>query len=192
MPNRRISQERSKDTILECIITAFPHAMNYWEKDGRELTSSSGTTSGKYRVQPYDEGEHTITLSLRIHNIEATDYGEYRCVASNSLGTDTESMWLYEYKAPELDQYDNPKDVAPVNWLPTTRATEPKPSYDIGYNNKEKPRDWERTHNTPIGKSDKLSSSGMPLTRSSCYVIIIAVCTLLSTLDLHLLYRTML
>ena len=39
MPNRRISQQRNKETILECLITAFPHAVNFWEKDGRQLTN---------------------------------------------------------------------------------------------------------------------------------------------------------
>ena len=55
----------------------------------------SGATSGKYRVQPYEEGDHTLTLSLRIHSIQADDYGEYRCVAANTLGADHQSMYLY-------------------------------------------------------------------------------------------------
>jgi len=33
MPNRRIAQSRGRETILECRITAYPHAVNYWEKD---------------------------------------------------------------------------------------------------------------------------------------------------------------
>jgi len=33
MPNRRIAQVRGRETILECRITAYPHAVNYWEKD---------------------------------------------------------------------------------------------------------------------------------------------------------------
>jgi len=33
MPNRRIAQARGRETILECRITAYPHAVNYWEKD---------------------------------------------------------------------------------------------------------------------------------------------------------------
>ena len=37
MPNRRIAQARGRETILECRITAYPHAVNYWEKDQQYL-----------------------------------------------------------------------------------------------------------------------------------------------------------
>jgi hypothetical protein len=75
---------------VECIITAYPLAVNYWEKDGRRITNSA-----KYRLEAYDEGDNTLVLSLRIHDLEPTDYGEYKCVAANALGRDEESMILY-------------------------------------------------------------------------------------------------
>jgi len=90
MPNRRIGQQRNRETILECSITAFPHAVNFWEKDGRQLTNSM-----KYRIEAYDEGDHMLTLSLRININDKSDFGEYRCVASNSLGRDEGTMILY-------------------------------------------------------------------------------------------------
>ena len=64
MPNSRIGQQVGRETILECTITAFPHAVNYWEKDEKRIN-----TFGKHRVEAYDEGDHTLTLSLRIHSI---------------------------------------------------------------------------------------------------------------------------
>jgi len=33
--------------------------------------------------------------SLRIHDIDPSDYGEYKCVASNPLGIDQQVMYLY-------------------------------------------------------------------------------------------------
>jgi len=90
MPNRRIGQRTGLETILECVITAFPHAVNYWEKEGRRITSSM-----KHRIEAYDEGDHALTLSLRIHITDDADFGEYRCIASNSLGEDEGSMVLY-------------------------------------------------------------------------------------------------
>jgi len=33
--------------------------------------------------------------SLRIHDIDHSDYGEYKCVASNPLGVDQQVMYLY-------------------------------------------------------------------------------------------------
>jgi len=41
------------------------------------------------------EGDHTLTLSLRISDIDDGDFGEYRCIASNSLGHDDAAMVLY-------------------------------------------------------------------------------------------------
>jgi len=90
LPNRRMGQAVGRETILECIITAYPQAVNYWEKDGRQVASSS-----KYRVDAYDEEDSRVVLSLRIHDIEQADYGEYTCVASNELGRDQETMYLY-------------------------------------------------------------------------------------------------
>jgi len=90
LPNRRMGQALGRETILECIITAYPQAVNYWQKDGRRVTSSA-----KYRVDAYDEEDNTVVLSLRIHDIEQSDYGEYTCVAENRLGNDRETMYLY-------------------------------------------------------------------------------------------------
>ena len=36
-----------------------------------------------------------LTLSLRVHVDDDDDYGEYTCVASNSLGTVHKVMTLY-------------------------------------------------------------------------------------------------
>lgn len=90
LPNRRMGQALGRETILECIITAYPQAVNYWQKDGRRVVSSA-----KYRVDAYDEEDNTVVLSLRIHDIELSDYGEYTCVAANALGRDQETMYLY-------------------------------------------------------------------------------------------------
>ena len=64
--------------------------MNYWEKDGRRITSSS-----KHAVDAYDEADHTLVLSLRVRHLTPSDYGTYTCVASNSLGVAQREMTLY-------------------------------------------------------------------------------------------------
>ena len=68
LPNRRIGQWRRRETILECVITAFPQAVNYWQKDGRRLTGAApaAAASPKHRVEVYDETQHRLTLSLRV------------------------------------------------------------------------------------------------------------------------------
>lgn len=90
MPNLRIGQLMGRETILECTITAFPHASNYWEKEGRRITSTM-----KHRIEAYEEGDNTLTLSLRINMIDTSDFGQYKCVAANSLGRDEGVMELH-------------------------------------------------------------------------------------------------
>lgn len=90
MPNRRIGQTKGRMTILECVVTAFPHAATYWEKDGKRITSSM-----KHRIEAYEEGDRTLTLSLRILLLDASDFGDYRCVAANSLGRDEGIMHVH-------------------------------------------------------------------------------------------------
>lgn len=62
----------------------------YWSKDGRTVHSSP-----RHHIEAYDDQDHRITLSLRIININPTDYGDYRCVAENSLGRDEQLVTLY-------------------------------------------------------------------------------------------------
>ena len=73
-------------------MTAFPQAINFWEKDGRKVTSST-----KHRIEAYDEDNehHRLTLSLRVHIDDASDFGAYVCVAANSLGRTEQVMYLY-------------------------------------------------------------------------------------------------
>ena len=97
LPTRRIGQAVGHETILECFITAYPQAVNFWQKEGRQVTSSS-----KYRVDAYDEEDNTVVLSLRIHDIEHADYGAYTCVAANALGQDQETMHLYGTLRPSV------------------------------------------------------------------------------------------
>ncbi|BFY98121.1 hypothetical protein BsWGS_01161 [Bradybaena similaris] len=95
LPTKRIGQDVGKETILECTITANPQAVGFWKKNGEEMK----TVSGKYRIEPYADDEHSITLSLRIMFIDKNDYGTYTCEASNKLGRDTNVMTLFDYSA---------------------------------------------------------------------------------------------
>ena len=91
LPNKRIGQSVGKETILDCIISANPHAVTEWRRDGRPLHKSD-----KYDIDVFrDTYENSVTLSLRIKNLVAEDYGRYLCLGSNHLGEDQEEMTLY-------------------------------------------------------------------------------------------------
>ncbi|XP_052828137.1 limbic system-associated membrane protein isoform X2 [Octopus bimaculoides] len=89
--NKRIGQVSGRETILDCRITASPQGVTVWMRNGKELVNNE-----KYSIEVFNEGGHTITLSLRITQIKASDFGEYTCLASNHLGRDRETMVLYE------------------------------------------------------------------------------------------------
>ncbi|XP_050401914.1 opioid-binding protein/cell adhesion molecule isoform X2 [Patella vulgata] len=111
LPNTRISQELGKETILECVVSASPLGVTVWKKHERELS-----TSWKYEVDIYNEDHNTITISLRIANIDHEDFSEYTCEASNPLGIASAKMQLYEIK---------PKTERPTTT--TTTTTSPRP-----------------------------------------------------------------
>lgn len=110
MVNTRLSQEKGKETILMCYVTAFPQALSYWMYRGQEVP-----TSERIKVEIYSENKpHTIVLSLRVLNISEADYGEYECVASNKLGRDREAMILAELRHTELAKKTTASAVIPT------------------------------------------------------------------------------
>lgn len=133
LPTKRMGQYQGKETILECRVTANPQVYSTWKRDGKEISNNY-----KYRVEVYEEDKNTITISLRIREIDDDDYGRYTCAASNSLGKDMEDMILYEYLPPKTDPPST-----------TTEATfqQPKP--------------WHRPNNQNNGGVDSISIHGM-------------------------------
>jgi len=81
MPNRRMGQARGRHTILECVITAFPATVNYWEKDGHKLS-----TSAKYHVDVYDDGAQRIVLYVSVHYRVFTRSSKHRAANSTFYG----------------------------------------------------------------------------------------------------------
>ena len=66
--------------------------MNFivWRFHNRDLTISK-----KHKIEMYNDGNHRVTLSLRVMDITYSDYGNYTCFAKNLLGEDREVMLLY-------------------------------------------------------------------------------------------------
>ncbi|XP_071168299.1 limbic system-associated membrane protein-like isoform X8 [Mytilus edulis] len=114
LQNRRIGQFPGRETILECQITAFPNNYNVWRFKGKDLK-----TTTKHRIEIYNDGNHRMTLSLRVMDITYADYGNYTCVAQNKLGTDEEIMILHDSRKPSIP-------TTTTTSQPLTRTTLPK------------------------------------------------------------------
>ena len=78
-----------RETILNCLIVANPHASNYWERKGRRVTNSL-----HHYIDAIEESNHLMTLQLKIYNLEKNDFGTYKCVAANKHGKDEKTMKL--------------------------------------------------------------------------------------------------
>ncbi|CAL8080745.1 unnamed protein product [Orchesella dallaii] len=64
------------DAELSCIVHAEPKAIVVWYKDGKQLNSNKHVAEEKHR--------HFWTLHVK--NVQENDFGNYSCVANNSLG----------------------------------------------------------------------------------------------------------
>ncbi|WAR00119.1 LACH-like protein, partial [Mya arenaria] len=88
--SQKLSQAKGKETILDCTITANPHAYSVWKFRGQELANNA-----KHGISIYNDDLYTKTLSLRVGNLNDEDFGKYKCYAENIYGSDEESFLLY-------------------------------------------------------------------------------------------------
>ncbi|XP_062579733.1 lachesin-like isoform X2 [Saccostrea cucullata] len=95
LTNRKIKQRLGKETILDCKVTANPQVYSAWTKDGIPIQNDE-----KFKIDLYEEYKNTVILSLKISDIQESDFGAYRCEAQNELGRDYQDTFLYELKPP--------------------------------------------------------------------------------------------
>lgn len=70
---------------LECHVEAKPEPIIIWEKNNKKLTQTSNDFSTSY------DGERAI---LTIKRVYPEDEGEYKCIASNSIGKSISSACI--------------------------------------------------------------------------------------------------
>lgn len=90
LTNSKIKQRIGKETILDCEVTSNPQLYSAWTKDGRPIQNDD-----KFKIDLYDDYKNTLTLSLKISDIQESDFGAYRCEAQNELGRDYQDTYLY-------------------------------------------------------------------------------------------------
>ncbi|XP_063433661.1 limbic system-associated membrane protein-like isoform X3 [Mytilus trossulus] len=127
LQNRRMGQFPGRETILECQITAFPNNYNVWRFKGKDLK-----TTTKHRIEIYNDGNHRMTLSLRVMDITYADYGNYTCVAQNKLGTDEEIMILHDSRKPSTPTTTTIRQPLKISTPPKTIWL-PEPQDKLGH-----------------------------------------------------------
>ena len=83
--NQAVLQAPGYMQEMFCYVRAFPPTTKdgvTWSKDGQAITSDNN-----YHVQFAKNGDDKVTLRLRIQNVDESDYGTYRCAATNQEST---------------------------------------------------------------------------------------------------------
>ncbi|XP_044312211.1 neural cell adhesion molecule 1 isoform X8 [Varanus komodoensis] len=89
--------ELEDQITLTCEASGDPIPSITWRTALRNISSEEKTLDGRIVVR-----SHARVSSLTLKDIQYTDAGEYICVASNTIGQDSEAMYLEVQYAPKL------------------------------------------------------------------------------------------
>jgi hypothetical protein len=73
-----VTSGKDYEAVLKCVVHAEPKAEVQWLKDNEPITEDSG------RVKTFKEGNRYY---YRIEKTQVSDFGRYKCIATNSMGT---------------------------------------------------------------------------------------------------------
>ncbi|RWS12630.1 lachesin-like protein [Dinothrombium tinctorium] len=90
VPDQLIGAPIGGEALLICNTEAFPSSINYWTKDDE----NSLVHGAKYEISNIEK-TYKVHMTLKIKNLEADDFGTYKCFARNSLGSTEGSIKLY-------------------------------------------------------------------------------------------------
>ncbi|XP_031773603.1 lachesin-like isoform X3 [Apis florea] len=128
VPNQLVGAPAGTNVTIDCHTEAYPRAMSYWFL-GEEMILSNE----KYTTSIM-ENSYRAYMRLTIRNLQAGDFGNYRCISKNSLGETEGSIRLYEIpkpsaapKATEIKSSAN-KEGRPSTPSPAKRPTTVWPS----------------------------------------------------------------
>ncbi|XP_065711658.1 neural cell adhesion molecule 1 isoform X7 [Patagioenas fasciata] len=93
----KTAMELEDQITLTCEASGDPIPSITWRTSTRNISSEEKTLDGRIIVR-----SHARVSSLTLKEIQYTDAGEYVCIASNTIGQDSQAMYLEVQYAPKL------------------------------------------------------------------------------------------
>ncbi|XP_066584682.1 lachesin-like isoform X1 [Prorops nasuta] len=168
VPNQLVGAPSGTNVTIDCHTEAYPRAMSYWFLGNEMILSNE-----KY-ITNVMENSYRAHMTLTIRNLQAGDFGSYRCISRNSLGETEGSIRIYEIprpsappKATEIKSSAN-KEGRPSTPSPAKRPTTIWPSSYYPYYPK-------RTERPPPPSEERVGRPEQKLqgghTTGSAYII---------------------
>ncbi|NWR54182.1 NCAM1 protein, partial [Bucorvus abyssinicus] len=93
----KTAMELEEQITLTCEASGDPIPSITWRTSTRNISNEEKTLDGRIIIR-----SHARVSSLTLKEIQYTDAGEYVCVASNTIGQDSQAMYLEVQYAPKL------------------------------------------------------------------------------------------
>lgn len=90
VPKPRLGQALQYDMDLECHIEAYPPPAIVWVKDDIQLSNNQ-----HYSISHFATADELTDTTVRVITIEKRQYGQYKCMATNKLGSDEGHVELF-------------------------------------------------------------------------------------------------
>lgn len=105
IPNQLVGASVEADVILDCNLESHPKSVTYWTRNKDTILHQNA----KYSVKTVPTAMYKIQLQLVIRRLKPDDFGEYNCVAKNSLGETEGTIKLYEIPASSSSTSHSPE-----------------------------------------------------------------------------------
>ena len=114
---------------LVCRAAGANNITFFWQKEGQQLaTPTQIKKSSKYTAETRKPDPLTWESSLYIENVGSSDYGKYKCVATNVLGSDEHTVTLNVRSKP-----DPPQDLRVIGVTYKSVNLTWQPGFDGGF-----------------------------------------------------------
>ena len=91
----KAGSNRGEEAKLVCQASGANNITFFWQKEGQQLaTPTQMKKSSKYRTSVEKPNPLLWKSTLYIQNVGSSDYGSYKCVATNALGSDEHTVVL--------------------------------------------------------------------------------------------------